>query len=157
MGKPRINHVALSVDKALLDGEGRGKLIDFYTSVFGWEPIPQLTIDGRRLVFRLYEKGQFLYLITGQNPSVLAKPDHFGIQVDTKEEMDQMVEACRRFKAEKDDAVEIIDVKREQFESGSILYNTYFRYLLPLMVEIQYPIYATVDPVQSEVEVAVAG
>src|SRR5581483_990395 len=63
MGKPRINHVALTIDKTLLDGEGRAKLIDFYSSVFGWEPIPQLTIDGRRLVFRMYEKGQFLYLI----------------------------------------------------------------------------------------------
>jgi hypothetical protein len=157
MGKPRINHVALTIDKKLLDGEGRDKLVDFYSEVFGWEVIPQLTIDGRRLVFRMYERGQFLYLISGAKPSVLGQPDHFGIQVDTKEEMDQMVAACQRYKAEKDDAVEIKDVKREEFASGAILYNTYFRYLLPLMVEIQYPIYAALDPVKSEVEVAVAG
>ncbi|MCH8194743.1 MAG: hypothetical protein IIB12_01570 [Chloroflexi bacterium] len=60
-----LNHVALSVDKELLDGPKRDLLKDFFSSVFGWEEIPQLTNDGKRLVFRLYRRGQFLYLISG--------------------------------------------------------------------------------------------
>ena len=33
---PRLNHVAISMDPALLDDRGRAEILDFYGDVFGW-------------------------------------------------------------------------------------------------------------------------
>lgn len=135
---PVLNHVALTVDRELLQGPKRQALKDFYGSVFGWEEIPQLTNDGRRLVFRLYRRGQFLYLISGSRPSSLERADHFGIEVRDKASLEQMIGRAKQFKQTKDAAVEIIDIKHDTDTPQLRLWNAYVRYLLPLMVEVQY-------------------
>ena len=33
---PRLNHVAFTMDRALLDDAGRAEILDFYGEVFGW-------------------------------------------------------------------------------------------------------------------------
>ena len=135
---PVLNHVALTVDKALLDGEKREALKDFLGSVFGWEEIPQLTNDGKRLVFRLYKRGQFLYLVTGPKASEVGPGDHFGIQVNTQDEIERMVQAAKEFKAKKDPSVEIRDHSINSETDTLRLHNAYVRYLLPMMIEVQY-------------------
>ena len=34
--RPILNHVAFSMDPALLDDDGRKLILDFYGDVFGW-------------------------------------------------------------------------------------------------------------------------
>lgn len=135
---PVLNHVALSVDKELLDGPKRESLKDFFSSVFGWEEIPQLTDDGSRLVFRLYRRGQFLYLIAGNPPSKLNTPDHFGIEVHDKETLDRMIAKAKEFKETKDSAVEITEIEVNTESPELRLWNAYVRYLMPMMIEVQY-------------------
>ncbi|MCH7552634.1 MAG: hypothetical protein IIC82_01355, partial [Chloroflexi bacterium] len=136
---PVINHVALTVDNEVLqDGSKRESLKDFLTTVFGWEVIPQLTIDDKRLVFRMYRRGQFLYLVTGQKASECGPADHFGIEVGTLTEIERMVSAAKKYKEEKDSSVQIIDLKVNTETETLRLHNAYVRYLLPMMIEVQY-------------------
>ena len=88
---PVLNHVALTVDKAILEGDKREDLKDFLGEVFDWEEIRQLRIDGKRLVFRLYRRGQFLYLVSGGDTSVIGRADHFGIEVPDLATLEKMV------------------------------------------------------------------
>ena len=51
--------------------------------------------------------------------------------------LDAIVERAKAFRAEHDPAVEITDISIEDY--GSIrIHNVYVRYLLPLMVEVQF-------------------
>lgn len=143
MQTPAINHVALTVDAAILQGPKREALKDFMKKVFDWEEIPVLTIDAKRLVFRIYRSGQFLYLISGNEPSKLQGADHFGIQVYERETLDRMVAAMKEYKR-KDASVQIVDTKVNTENDTLRLWNAYVRYLLPLMIEVQYYEYKTV-------------
>jgi hypothetical protein len=66
---PRINHVAISVDAAVMDDEGREALLDFFSAVFGW-------VEGDNST----EKGNPLILYTGTfsvgsgHPPIWRKP-----------------------------------------------------------------------------------
>ncbi|MEE9284711.1 MAG: VOC family protein [Dehalococcoidia bacterium] len=134
---PVLNHVALTVDASLLEGPKREALKDFYGAVFGWEESPQMTIDGERLVFRLYRRGQFLQLVSGAQPRVAGERDHFGIEVGSKATLEEMIARAREFKEKRDPSVEINDIKLSRDTENLRLWEARVRYLLPMMVEIQ--------------------
>ena len=66
--KPRFNHVAMSLPPDLLDPANRDEIVGFYREVFGWEEIPQMTIDRQRLVLSAYTYEQFVFLIADEPP-----------------------------------------------------------------------------------------
>ena len=138
MKTPILNHVALTVPRALVsNGSQRQNLVEFYEKVFGWHAIDLMTIEGERLVLHLHQLTHFLYLIGGEVPTTALPGDHFGIEVYERETLDTIVSRARAFKAERDPAVEVTEPMTEDY--GTIrIYNTYVRYLLPLMVEVQY-------------------
>ncbi len=138
MKTPILNHVALTVPRPLVsDTPQRHNLIDFYEKVFGWRAIDLMTIEGERLVLHLHQLTHFLYLIGGDVPTTALPGDHFGIEVYERETLDAIVGRARAFKAERDPAVEVTDPATEDYGTIRIC-NTYVRYLLPLMVEVQY-------------------
>ncbi|MBV9040640.1 MAG: hypothetical protein JOZ68_06530, partial [Acidimicrobiia bacterium] len=61
--QPRFNHVAMSLPADVLDERGRADIVAFYEEVFGWEELPQMTEDRKRLVLMAYRYGQFVFLI----------------------------------------------------------------------------------------------
>ncbi len=134
---PRFNHVAMSVPAELLSVAGREQLLGFYREVFGWDEMPTLSIEGERLVLRVYRDTQFVFLIADKNPMTCPKMDHFGIQVTSLRELEKMLEGAKKFQA-RDDRVEIIDKQVDHYEGFLDLHNFYVRYLLPMMVEVQY-------------------
>lgn len=138
MKPPILNHVALTVARRLVsDTPERRNLLEFYESVFGWRAIDVMAIEGKRVVLHLHQLTHFLYLVGGETPTVAPAGDHFGIEVYERETLDAVVGHAKAFKAERDPAVEIIDIATEDY--GSIrIHNAYIRYLLPLMVEVQY-------------------
>jgi hypothetical protein len=138
MKPPILNHVALTVPRALLgDTPQRRNLLEFYESVFGWRAIDLMTIEGERVVLHLHHLTHFLYLVGGDTPTTALPGDHFGIEVYERETLDAILARAKAFKAERDPAVEIIDHAVEDY--GTIrIHNTYIRYLLPLMVEVQF-------------------
>jgi hypothetical protein len=133
---PRFNHVAMSMPADALDERGRSDVIDFCNEVFGWTEIEQLTKDRAQLVLQAYTYGQFVFLIAEDEPMQAPRMDHFGMQVATMDELDDMLAKARTYK-EKDDRVDIVDKSAEDF-GPLVLTSFYVRHLLPLMVEVQH-------------------
>ena len=134
--KPRFNHVAMSLSPDLLSPERRAEIVGFYHDVFGWDELPMLTIDGKRLVMSAYTYEQFVFLIADDPPMACPRLDHFGLSVATEAELDGMLERARAYQV-RDDRVEIIEKKREDHGVLAIT-SCYVRYLLPMMVEVQW-------------------
>lgn len=133
---PRFNHVALSVPSELLAEEGRREIVDFYSQVFGWQEYPTETVDRKKLVLGAYRYDQFVFLIADDDPMRAPRLDHFGMGVATEAELDTFYDRCLDYRA-RDERVDIIDRQVEQHPGLSIT-NFYVRYLLPLMIEVQY-------------------
>jgi hypothetical protein len=133
---PRFNHVAMSMPAEQLGGDSRADITRFYDEVFGWKEIPQMTEDGRRLVLSCYTYEQFVFLIAEDDPMRCPRLDHFGISVATEAELDEILERAKQFQA-RDDRVDIIDKKVDDYEMLAIT-SIYVRYVLPMMVEVQW-------------------
>ena len=138
MKPPILNHVALTVPRQLVsDTPERRNLLEFYENVFNWRSIDVMAIEGERLVLHLYQVTHFLFLVGGDAPTDARAGDHFGIEVYEQETLTSMVNRVHAFKAERDPRVEIVDIAVEEY--GSIkIHNSYIRYLLPMMVEVQF-------------------
>jgi len=134
--KPHFNHVAMSLPSELLEQTHREEIVAFYRDVFGWEEQPVMTIDGRRLVLSVYTYEQFVFLIADDSPMTCPRLDHFGISVSTEAELDDMLARARDYQA-RDPRVDIVDKKAEDHEVLAIT-SFYVRYLLPMMVEVQW-------------------
>jgi len=133
---PRFNHVAMSIPAELLGEEGRRDIVRFYDEVFGWKELPTETVDGKKLVLSAYTYEQFVFLIADDPPMECPRLDHFGMSVDTEQELDDMLARAKAFQA-RDDRVDIVD--REVTDHGMLAITSFYvRYLLPMMVEIQW-------------------
>lgn len=138
MKPPILNHVALTVPRVLVsEGPQRRALLDFYEHVFGWRAIDLMSVEGERVVLHLHQLTHFLYLVGGDEPAVAPPGDHFGIEVYERDTLEAIVARARAFRDERDERVEVTDVTVEDY--GSIrIHNVYVRYLLPLMIEVQF-------------------
>ncbi len=139
--KPRLNHVAISVDAAVLDESGRAALIDFYSEVFGWSEGDNSTESGNPLILYTGSLRQFLYLLPAEeNYLVAPRLDHFGLEVASAEELDEIMERARAYQR-KDARVTIIETSSMRTHGPTddyTLTNGYIGFLIPLMIEIQY-------------------
>jgi hypothetical protein len=133
---PRFNHVAMSVPGDLLDEENRASITKFYSEVFGFEEHAMLTIDRKRLVLGACLLDQFVFLIANDNPMTCPRLDHFGMAVESEEQLDLYLDRAKKFR-EKDSRVDIVDKHVEDYSSLA-LKSFYVAYLLPMMVEVQY-------------------
>ena len=132
---PTFNHVAMSVAADLLDEAGRAAMLDFYGQVFGWTELPTLTADRERLVLRAYNHEQFVFLVADPEPLTAPAMDHFGMSVESLDELHGMRERALAY-ARRDDDVEVTDVNVEDY--GAVkLHGFYVRYRWPLRVEVQ--------------------
>jgi hypothetical protein len=132
---PRFNHVAISVPAELLDERGRGKLLAFYSDVFGWDEMPTLTKDRELFVLRCWSNEQFVYLAAARDPMRCPAMDHFGLSVATPRELEAMRQRALGWR-ERDPEVEVTEQGLEDY--GFLrLHNFYLRYRLPLMIEVQ--------------------
>lgn len=133
---PRFNHVAMSVPSELLGEDGRRDLVHFYDEVFGWKELPTETVDGKKLVLSAYTYEQFVFLIADDPPMECPRLDHFGMSVETEQELDDMLARAKTFRT-RDDRVDIVE--REVTDHGMLAITSFYvRYLLPMMVEIQW-------------------
>ena len=133
---PRFNHVAMSLPSDLLDETNRADLCRFYGEVFGFEELPTMTEDRRRLVFGCYAIEQFVFLIANDDPMTCPRMDHYGFSVGTEAELDAMLERAKAFQ-EKDPRVDIVD-KHVDDHGHLAITSIYVGYLLPMMIEIQW-------------------
>jgi hypothetical protein len=134
---PRFNHVAMSVPADLLDAEGRAAILGFWGDVFGFEELPTETEDRRKLVMQAYDWEQFVFLIADDEPMACPRLDHFGMSVGTLEELEDFHARAKAYK-EKDDRVDLIEHHVDDHNGVLKLHSFYVRYLLPMMIEIQW-------------------
>ncbi len=133
---PHFNHVAMSLDPAMLDGAVKEQLIGFYSDVFGWNHLEMMDIAGKRLVFHTYSLEQFVFLHGEADPMRCPRMDHYGFSVGTEGELDEILAAAKSYQV-RDDRVDIIDKHRD--DHGPIkITSCYIGFLLPMMVEIQW-------------------
>ncbi len=137
---PRLNHVAISVDPALMDEAGRADLLDFFGEVFGWTEGDNTGEAGNPLILYTGTFAQFVYLLPGDPFLVAPRLDHFGLQVATLAELEAIVERARA-RAATDDRVQIVDVSTRTTPGPThdyTLTNAYVGFVLPLMIELQH-------------------
>jgi hypothetical protein len=133
---PKFNHVAMSMAEDQLDDAGRKEIIDFCSTVFGWEELPQMTEDRKRLVLMAYEYGQFVFLIANDNPMVAPRMDHFGMSVSTYDELQDFRDRAKAW-ADEHPSATFVDMYHEDYGPLKI-HAFYIRDLLPMMVEVQF-------------------
>ncbi len=134
--KPRMNHVAMSLAPEELDEETRKLRAEFLSDVFGFYDLPMLTEDRHRQVFQVHNIEQFVFLIADDPPMACARLDHFGLSVGAESELDEILARAKAWQA-RDPRVEIIDKKVDDHSMLAIT-SIYVRFLLPMMIEIQW-------------------
>ena len=137
---PRLNHVAITMPPGELDDAARAEIKDFYGDVFGWTEGDNSMESGNPLILYTGEFAQFVYLLPGDEPMVCPRLDHFGFQVATKEELEDIVARAKARQAT-DDRVSIIDVKSRLTHGEASEYeltSAYIGFVLPFMVELQH-------------------
>jgi len=137
---PRLNHVAISMDPALLDDHGRAELLDFYGEVFGWTEGDNTGEIGNPLIMYTGAFGQFVYLLPGDPYLRAPAMDHFGLQVATITELEAIVERAKVRRAS-DERVTLIDVHARSTQGPThdyTLTSAYIGFVIPLLVELQH-------------------
>ena len=138
--RPTLNHVAISMDPAVLDERGRADVLAFYGEVFGWVEGDNTGEVGNPLILYTGAFGQFVYLLPADPPLTAPPLDHFGLQIETLEELHAIVDRAKQY-AEHDERVRIIDVHDRTTHGPThdyVLTSAYIGFVLPLMVELQH-------------------
>jgi hypothetical protein len=139
-GRPTLNHVAISMDPAALDERGRAAVLAFYGEVFGWTEGDNTGEDGNPLILYTGAFGQFVYLLPADPPLTAPPLDHFGLQVETLDDLLAIVERAKA-RAQHDERVRVIDVHSRTTKGPAHAYtltSAYIGFVLPLMIELQH-------------------
>jgi hypothetical protein len=137
---PTLNHVAITMDPALLDDAGRAELLDFYGDVFGWTEGDNTGEAGNPLILYTGVFAQFVYLLPGDPYLHAPAMDHFGVQVSSLEQLHSIVDKAKARQAT-DERVTIIDVHARTTHGPThdyVLTSAYIGFVLPLLVELQH-------------------
>jgi catechol 2,3-dioxygenase-like lactoylglutathione lyase family enzyme len=138
--RPRLNHVAIPVPSAQLDDRARAEILDFYGAVLGWTEGDNTGEQGNPLILYTGEFGEFLYLApTDDADAGGAAVDHVGMQVATREELEEIVARARERQAS-DDRVRVSEIGARTTHGPSgdyLLSSAYIRFALPFSVELQ--------------------
>jgi hypothetical protein len=138
--RPTLNHVAISMDPAVLDERGRAEVLAFYGEVFGWTEGDNTGELGNPLILYTGAFGQFVYLLPADPPLSAPPLDHFGLQVETLADMHTIVESAKD-RAARDDRVRVIDIHSRTTHGPThdyTLTSAYIGFVLPLMIELQH-------------------
>jgi hypothetical protein len=135
-GNPRFNHVAMSLPADLLDEASRADICRFYSEVFGFDELPTMTLDRQRLILSCVHWDQFIFLIAEDQPMQCARLDHFGMAVDSLDDLLGIEERARAF-GRTDPRVELLE-HRVDDQGVVTIHSIYVRFLLPMLCEIQW-------------------
>ena len=127
----------MSLPPEMLDEEHRKLRADFYGDVFGFFDLPMMTVDRKRQVFQVHNIEQFVFLIADDPPMTCAAPRPLRPVGGRRGGARRRSSPGRGRGKERDDRVDIIDKKVDDHGMLAIT-SIYVRYLLPMMVEIQW-------------------
>ena len=130
----RFNHMELTFPTGALDTTRREEIGAFYGDVFGWEAREVKVFETPSLMLRV-DDGQFILCHESSKPMQSPGFDHLGLLVDTREEVDERLAACERWR-ETDDRVDITYYDDLVMPTITV-HAFYVRYLLPIRFDVQ--------------------
>ena len=131
-----FNHVAMSVPSKLIDEAGSKEIFSFYREVFGWSEMPGLSEAGKILVMRAHSNEQFVFVVADdETPTRCASMDHFGLSVQTPEELAAILERASAAR-QRDQRVRLVESEVSDYQVLK-LHSFYVGFQLPLLVEVQ--------------------
>ena len=130
----RFNHMELTFARGTLTPEFREEVDVFYGSVFGWKSTDTEVI-GQLCHLLQPDPDQFILLAEGDKPISSPGYDHLGLLQDTRREVDDLLDACKRY-AEKDERVRIKEYK-DLVYPNLVVHAFYVKYLLPIWFDVQ--------------------
>jgi hypothetical protein len=134
MAQVRFNHMELTVARGALDQELRDDLSAFYGGVLGWETRDVEILGGTQFLMRP-DDGQFILVAESGKPISAPGYDHLGLLCDTRADVDDVLEACRRWQ-DKDDRLQL-KLYEDLHAGNSVVHAFYFKYRLPIWFDVQ--------------------
>lgn len=136
MGTMRFNHMELTFPRGELDDEKKQQIRTFYGEVLGWKTLDVPILGQQGLLLQVDDTvSQFILLIESDKPLQSPGYDHLGLLLDTREEVDAVLEKCRAFQR-RDERVRIKEY--EDLEQGTVTVHAFYvKYLLPIWFDIQ--------------------
>jgi hypothetical protein len=121
-----LTHVAMSVAVGTLAPRFRADLLDFYSRLFGWRELGDLSTSDRLTI--AVGGGAYINIREHERPMVPNAYEHFGVLVDSAEEVHHL-----RAK------VEALGATAGAVEEPVAGHPTFrFRHLLPMAIEVQF-------------------
>jgi hypothetical protein len=130
----RFNHMELTFPIGTLTESFREEIDAFYSSIFGWTALDTQVV-GQSCHLLLPDADQFILLAESDRPMSSPGYDHLGLLQDTREEVDDLLDACERY-AEKDDRVTIQRYEDLVYPELTV-HAFYVKYLLPIYFDVQ--------------------
>jgi hypothetical protein len=130
----RFNHMELTFPVASLTTTLREEIDAFYGSVFGWNAL-DTEVVGQSCHLLMPDPDQFLLLAESERPMSSPGYDHLGLLQDSRQEVDDLLDACERY-ADKDDRVLIKRYEDLEYP-GLTVHAFYVKYLLPIYFDVQ--------------------
>jgi hypothetical protein len=124
----------LTFPRGTLTGEYREEIDAFYGSIFGWKS-SDTDLLGQSCHLLQPDPDQFILLAEGDKPMSSPGYDHLGLLQDTRQEVDDILDACKRY-AEKDFRVQIKEYK-DLVYPNLVVHAFYVKYLLPIWFDVQ--------------------
>jgi hypothetical protein len=130
----RFNHMELTFARGTLTKDFREEIDAFYGSVLGWSAT-DTEVVGQQCHILLPDADQFILLAESSKPMSSPGFDHLGLLQDTRAEVDELLESCKKYR-DTDDRVQIREY--EDLESpGLTVHAFYVKYLLPIYFDVQ--------------------
>jgi hypothetical protein len=130
----RFNHMELTFARGTLTDSFREEVDAFYGSVFGWKAT-DADVVGQSCHILLPDAEQFILLAESGKPMSSPGFDHLGLLQDTRAEVDDVLEACKRYR-DKDDRVQIQEYDDLVYPDLTV-HAFYVKYLLPIYFDVQ--------------------
>jgi hypothetical protein len=121
-----LTHVAMSVPVGTLTAAFRAELLGFYAEAFGWRELARLSTADRLTI--AIGPGTYLNVREHETPMAAGAYEHFGVLVDSAEEVARLHEAVRHLGADPEPIEEPVP--------GHPTFR--FRHLLPMAIEVQF-------------------
>jgi hypothetical protein len=130
----RFNHMELTFPRGTLTPEFRDDVDAFYGSIFGWKST-DTELLGQSCHLLQPDADHFILLAEGDKPMSSPGYDHLGLLQDTRQEVDDLLAACKRFGGE-DPRAQIKEYKDLEYPN-LVVHAFYVRYLLPIWFDVQ--------------------
>lgn len=135
MPEMRFNHMELTFPRGTLTPGFREEVDAFYGGIFGWTGVDTEVVGQVCHILLSEEAQQFILLAESGKPIASPGYDHLGLLFGTRGEVDEKLEACRRFQ-EKDDRVQIREY--DDLVIGDLTTHAFYvKYLLPIYFDVQ--------------------